>query len=439
MNSPPSCDDYPVLINAAAFYKPAFSLDGACIVSTYISPNATMEHFEKTLDDITGVIDRHADTIITGDFNAKNVMWGGMANDERGWKLAEWTHQGGLIVLNDGKKPTCIRYNGVSYIDLTIATPAIAKKMRKWEVLEDEVLSDHNVIYTNIQNTNVKIKSGWELYPKIDQTKIRMIIDSGLILGKHIKSATDKALKLMGDLNRLMPNIGGPGHAKRRVIALAAQSVIMYGAPIWAEALRVDKYKNMLKATQRQMNIKITASYRTVSAEALCIISKREPLELLAMAWKKRNEIKTKEGRKEANEELMAKWQSDWDKTKKAEWTRRLIPQIQSWVASKISWTDYYMSQFLSGHGCFMLYLHRIKKKTSDRCLFCEEIDGPEHTFFQCTKWKDQREEMTGKLGDVTPENVIRKATKNEEAWAALKRYVTDILQVKEETERQAN
>ncbi|XP_031359294.1 uncharacterized protein LOC116182875 [Photinus pyralis] len=142
------------------------------VVSAYISPNSTMEEFEDTLDEIARNIRKKTEVIIGGDFNAKNPMWGGQTNDERGVKLAEWAHQLGMTIMNDGKRPTCIRHNGCSYIDLTIATAGVAKKLSEWEVTEEETLSDHELIYYKIENTEVETKRGWEMNIALDRVKI---------------------------------------------------------------------------------------------------------------------------------------------------------------------------------------------------------------------------------------------------------------------------
>lgn len=40
-------------------------------------------------------------------------------------------------------------------------------------------------------------------------------------------------------LAKLLPNIGGSSDAKRRVMASAHASIILYAAPIWSEAVQI--------------------------------------------------------------------------------------------------------------------------------------------------------------------------------------------------------
>lgn len=43
-----------------------------------------------------------------------------------------------------------------------------------------------------------------------------------------------------------------------------------------------------------------------------------------------------------------------------AEWTRRLISNIERWVGMDFGETEYFMTQFLTGYGCFKEYLNRV-------------------------------------------------------------------------------
>jgi uncharacterized protein YvpB len=53
----------------------------------------------------------------------------------------------------------------------------------------------------------------------------------------------------------------------------AIQPLLLYGAPVWAEILKKSSYSKEVTRVQRLINIKIEKAYRTVSNEALCIIT----------------------------------------------------------------------------------------------------------------------------------------------------------------------
>ena len=63
-------------------------------------------------------------------------------------------------------------------------------------------------------------------------------LDRRLSFGEHLKIATAKAIQCGANLARLMLNIGGPKEAKRRLVASAVHSKLLYAAPVWANALQ---------------------------------------------------------------------------------------------------------------------------------------------------------------------------------------------------------
>lgn len=70
----------------------------------------------------------------------------------RGEALSDSISALGLIICNSGNTPTFCNRNGSSIIDLTIASPALANKIARWEVLDTISLSDHRYIRFKIRN-----------------------------------------------------------------------------------------------------------------------------------------------------------------------------------------------------------------------------------------------------------------------------------------------
>lgn len=118
------------------------------LISVYCSPNAERDVFLKMLEDIGDCIGgyRGEKVIIGGDMNARSMLWDRKYNN-RGFILEEWVDTKGLVVMNDGREDTCVRAQGSSRVDVTIATMAAAKEMRGWTVdVVAETLSDHKYI-----------------------------------------------------------------------------------------------------------------------------------------------------------------------------------------------------------------------------------------------------------------------------------------------------
>lgn len=92
-----------------------------------------------------------------------------------------------------------------------------------------------------------------------------VVLDSTVTFGPHIRQAAFKAEAAVRSLMRLMPNIGGPGERKRRILGVVAQSIMLYGAPVWAKTMGMASYRGALQRVQRMVALRVCRAYRTVS------------------------------------------------------------------------------------------------------------------------------------------------------------------------------
>lgn len=100
--------------------------------------------------------------------------------------------------------------------------------------------------------------------------------------------------------------------------------------------------------------------------------------------------------------ETMQSWQERWsDGTRKAVWTRRVLPDLASWIVSPESRRiSFHLTQALSGHGCFNSYLFKRGRVDSPYCICCPGVrDDAEHTIFNCEKYAHKRVQLLAELG----------------------------------------
>lgn len=118
----------------------------------------------------------------------------------------------------------------------------------------------------------------------------------------------------------------------------------------------------------------------------------------------------------------------------KGRWTHQMIPNIAEWVERGHGEVNYYLTQALSGHGCFNKYLYDFKIKNSPRCDHCQaEVDDTMHTLFQCNAWTTDRENTIRELGEtITPTNLVKMMLSSKEKWNVVVTMVTNILKKKE-------
>lgn len=259
-------------------------------------------------------------------------------------------------------------------------------------------------------------------------------LDTKLTFCEHVKQAVMKAEKTISALTKLLPNIGGPRSSKRKVLSSVAHSQILYAAPVWHTVIHNKKLLQKLTGTQRKMNLRICSAYRTVSAEAACVITGVPPIEIQVI---ERRERYTGVRKEEAKENTFRTWQQKWDNGVYGRWTYRLIPNIQAWTNRPYGEVDYFLTQALTGHGCFRRYLYNRGRSETFRCSYCNNDDEVEHTLFQCPNWSDARAIYEAESGRIFNEsNMMESLLHNEASWKCAYRTIRKIIETKEQESR---
>jgi len=131
-----------------------------------------------------------------------------------------------------------------------------------------------------------------------------IIFDSKLSFREHITYIEGKCTKLIFSLATSAKITWGLKHkALKKIYTGAILPLLLYGAPVWKEVLHSSCYKGKLVRIQRLINIKIAEAYRTVSNEALCIITGLIPMNIKIEEASKYYAIAKDEG-----ESTIGKW-----------------------------------------------------------------------------------------------------------------------------------
>ena len=107
-------------------------------------------------------------------------------------------------------------------------------------------------------------------------------MDRRLSFGEHLKIAAVKAIQCGANMVRLMPNVGEPKEANRRLLAIVVHSKLLYAAPVWANALQNHATQRKLFSAQRLVTLRIVLAYRTVSTSAVLVLASVPPIDLLS-------------------------------------------------------------------------------------------------------------------------------------------------------------
>lgn len=326
------------------------------------------------------------------------------------------------------------------------------KQVKDWlegKQLEMAVEKTEAVLVTNRRGFRPPriMLEGREIQWKKHLTYLGVEIDSRLSFGPHIEKVAKKAAEAGAMVGRLMPNVEGPREKKRRLLASVVMSRMLYAAPAWGYALKTDSYKKRLTSVQRQVSLRIVSAYKTVSTSAVFVLASTPPVDLLVA---ERQEIYTRskdhrqgdpeKGRtqKEARVNLLNSWQCRWDREKTGRWTHSLIPNIKNWMERSHGESSYYLTQVLTGHGCFRSYLQRIGKLQDGTCEECGTEDTARHVLFECIKYTAEREALFLRVGRrIHTDNLIETMLSTKEQWETVEGWVRGIITEKERELRQ--
>ena len=126
-------------------------------------------------------------------------------------------------------------------------------------------------------------------------------MDRKLMHWAHIRMTSDKAVKMVASLLRLMPNINGPKSSKRKILLSVAHSILLYGAEIWAHVVNALKYYCRIASVQRRFALRVACPYCTVSEAVVLVVAEAIPIDLLSKERKAIYERKAKEPKQRWN------------------------------------------------------------------------------------------------------------------------------------------
>jgi ribonuclease HI len=119
---------------------------------------------------------------------------------------------------------------------------------------------------------------------------------------------SSKCTKLIHALSKSAKQSWGLSHVALHTIYKGAiLPLLLYGAPVWIEALRKECNKTIYNRVQSLINIKIAKAFRTTSNEALCILTGLTPIVIKAEEEAKLYNIMRKSQVHEIDHEIQPK------------------------------------------------------------------------------------------------------------------------------------
>lgn len=105
-------------------------------------------------DDVAKLVqhctDNRLDLVIGADANAHNICWGSTDTNTRGESLLEFIASNNLVISNVGNKPTFENRLRREVLDITLISASLCGSVNDWHVSDALSLSDHKLIFFNI-------------------------------------------------------------------------------------------------------------------------------------------------------------------------------------------------------------------------------------------------------------------------------------------------
>lgn len=138
---------------------------------------------------------------------------------------------------------------------------------------------------------------------------------------------------------------------------------ITYGYQIWGDKLIV-KTKNKLNSIQHHILLKSIYAYQTVSCNIVCILNNVEKLtdyiDSSLITYKIQDKVVRKIIMAIRKKQIIKNYFNDVNDNFKSYFPTSQIPKFFK--------PNFYNVQFITGHGHFMSYLHRINVKPTPAC-----------------------------------------------------------------------
>ena len=105
--------------------------------------------------------------------------------------------------------------------------------------------------------------------------------------------------------------------------------------------------------------------------------------------------------------------QDRWTSDKRGRCTGRLIKQSAEWTDRKHGEiNNYFLTQFLTGHGLFRSYLYSMGKVDRPELIFWrQELDNVHHKFLNCDRWMEPN--LENNVIHITPNIIIGLSNSN--------------------------
>lgn len=247
------------------------------------------------------------------------------------------------------------------------------------------------------------------LAPSSSMRYLGVLLDPKFNFTAHFDSVIAKCRQSLPVLTQLCQRTCGYSTAARRIMVYGAiYTRIFYCSSVFYHRLSLKTVREKLKMKiQRPCDLIRIRAYRTASADGSMVIANSPPLDLLVLRRSILYELKQNRVPRHwgpftpvdnVNDPQPAQWETAildewnyrWQQSQVSEWTHQLFPTIPDRQKTPVR-ADFWLTQALTGHGCFGSYLKKFRRRQSEACRCGFPLESPEHVFRSCPLYENKR------------------------------------------------
>ena len=255
----------------------------------------------------------------------------------------------GVVIVGFADDITLEVY-GESIEEVELTAAHCIRKVEDWMRSRKLELAHHKTEVTVVNNRKSEqqavVRVGdCTISSKRSLKLLGVMVDDKLTFGSHVDYACKRASSAIAALSRMMSNSSAVYGSKRRLLASVVSSILRYGGPVWSRALGTNSYRGKLESTYRLMCLRVASAYRTVSYDAICVLSGMMPISIAIKEDRECFDQRDTRGIRGTRRSFsMLRWQREWSNSTKGRWTHRLIPEISGWVERRHGEVNFHLT-----------------------------------------------------------------------------------------------
>lgn len=212
--------------------------------------------------------------------------------------------------------------------------------------------------------------------------------------------------------------------------------IVLYASTVWVHKLDFITYRNILLRGQRLVLLMLTGGYKSLSCDALNILTGLMPIDLEARLmsakyrWRKEG-VYSIERSTRLETILKDEWNIRWESSNNCRRLFSYLPTVthREWCEWLIP--EHYLTQVMTGHGRCNAYLKRVGVKDDDRCSVCLVEETEDHIVHHCVKYVEERRRVEAVLRCMCRRFTIKDCLEDEQAWHVMETFLKEIIRLR--------